>query len=235
MIEQRTAIRNPQSGNSECQLTINNQQSAISNLVVLISGFGSNLQAILDACASGQLPACVTAVISNKKDAYGLERARQVGIPAVYQPKLKEKDRRQYDAELAGIVASYQPDWVVLAGWMRVLSSSFLERFPGRVVNLHPALPDTFPGTEAIQRAFEAYQRGEIQHTGVMVHLVPDEGVDAGPVLAQEVVPIKPEDTLDALEARVHAVEHRILVKVVKRLTTEIPSHGDKKQVVESR
>jgi formyltetrahydrofolate-dependent phosphoribosylglycinamide formyltransferase len=189
-------------------------------LVVLISGYGSNLQAILDACASGELPARVTAVISNRKDAYGLERARQAGVPAIYQPKPREQYRRLYDAELGGLVALYQPDWVVLAGWMRVLSSTFLERFPGRVVNLHPALPGTFPGTEAIQHAFEAYQRGEIAHTGVMVHLVPDEGVDDGPVLAQEEVPIEPQDTLETLEARVHAVEHRLLVEVLKKLTT---------------
>jgi phosphoribosylglycinamide formyltransferase-1 len=200
---------------------INNPQSTISNLVVLISGYGSNLQAILDACTSGALSARVTAVISNKKDAYGLERARQAGVPAVYKPKSKEQDRRLYDGELAELVASYQPDWVVLAGWMRVLSSAFLECFSGRVVNLHPALPGTFPGTEAIQRAFEAYRQGKIACTGVMVHLVPDEGVDAGPVLAQEVVSIGPQDTLETLEARVHAVEHRILVEVLKGLTTE--------------
>jgi phosphoribosylglycinamide formyltransferase 1 len=200
--------------------TSSNSRSSTHNLVVLISGFGSNLQAILDACASGELPARVTAVISNKKDAYGLERARQAGIPAVYKPKFKEQDRRLYDAELAELVALYQPDWIVLAGWMRVLSSVFLERFPNRVVNLHPALPGPFPGTDSIQRAFEAYQRGEIAHTGVMVHLVPDEGVDAGPVLAQEVVPIEPGDTLETLEARVHKVEHRILVDSLRKLTT---------------
>ena len=194
------------------------------NIVVLISGFGSNLQAILDACASGALPARLVAVISNKKDAYGLERARKAGIPAVYKPKPREQDRREYDSQLAERVAAFRPDWIVLAGWMRVLSSAFLKHFTGRVVNLHPALPGTFPGTEAIQRAFEACQRGEITHTGVMVHLVPDEGVDAGPVLAQEVVPIEPQDTLEALESRVHAVEHRILVDVLKRLTTEIRS-----------
>jgi phosphoribosylglycinamide formyltransferase 1 len=211
MSEQRT-------GNSD-------QGSAISNLVVLISGYGSNLQAILEACEAGELPAQVVAVISNKKEAYGLERARQACIPAVYKPKYKEQDRRDYDTELADLVALYQPDWIVLAGWMRVLSSEFLWRFPDRVVNLHPALPGTFPGTDAIERAFEAYQRGEIAHTGVMVHLVPDEGVDAGPVLAQEVVSIEPGDTLEALEARVHAVEHKLLVAVLKRLTTETLSN----------
>jgi phosphoribosylglycinamide formyltransferase 1 len=187
-------------------------------LVVLVSGYGSNLQAILDACAAGALPARVTAVISNKASAYGLERARQAGIPAIYHPKPKEMDRSTYDASLATLVATYQPDFVVLAGWMRVLSGAFLERFPDRVINLHPALPGSFPGTHAIQRAYQAYQNGDIQHTGVMVHRVPDEGVDSGPVLAQEIVPIYPDDSLDDLEQRIHAVEHRLLVETLNRL-----------------
>ena len=191
-----------------------NLQSPVSNLVVLISGRGSNLQVILDACASGELAkhARVAAVISDKSDAFGLERTRRANVTAIPNPKLKTQTRAEYDAELAGLVAQHDPDWVILAGWMRILSSAFLGRFPNRVVNLHPALPGAFPGTHAIEHAFKAYQHGEIDHTGVMVHLVPDEGVDAGPVLAQEIVPINPDDTLETLEARVHLVEHRLLV-----------------------
>jgi formyltetrahydrofolate-dependent phosphoribosylglycinamide formyltransferase len=189
-------------------------------LVVLISGNGSNLQAILDACARGELNAQVVAVISNKADAFGLERARRANVPAIAKPKPQEQDRRAYDAELAQWVASYQPDYVVLAGWMRILSSTFLDCFPNRVINLHPALPDTFPGTHAIERAFAAYQRGEIPYTGVMVHRVPDEGVDNGPILAQEIVPIFPDDTIETLEARIHPVEHRLLVNTLKGLET---------------
>jgi phosphoribosylglycinamide formyltransferase 1 len=191
-----------------------------SRLVVLISGNGTNLQAVLDACGSGALPATVAAVISNKREAFGLERAKLAGVPAVVLPKPKEQDRREYDARLADAVASYRPDWVILAGWMRVLSSEFLNRFPNRVINLHPALPGTFPGTHAIDRAFEAFGRGEIRATGVMVHLVPDEGVDSGPVLAQEEVPVLPGDTLDSLEARVHGVEHRLLVDAIRKALT---------------
>ncbi len=190
-------------------------------LVVLISGFGSNLQAILDACTRGDLPAHVAAVISNKSEAYGLERARQAQIPAFAFPKPHDQDRSTYDADLAKLVSVYRPDWVVLAGWMRVLSNNFLACFPNRVVNLHPALPGTFPGTEAIPRAFAAFQRREITHTGVMVHLVPDEGVDSGPVLAQENVPIYPEDNLEKLEARIHEVEHRLLVNTLSSLCAE--------------
>ena len=186
------------------------------NLVVLVSGYGSNLQAILDAVQLGVLPARVCAVISNKADAYGLERARLAGVPAIAHVVHKGQERPEYDRQLAGLVTSYHPDWVVLAGWMRILSSAFLERFPNRVVNLHPALPGTFPGTHAIQRAFEAYQSGQIEHTGVMVHLVPDEGVDSGPVLNQRIVPILPEDTLETLETRIHAVEHALLVETLR-------------------
>ncbi len=198
--------------------SINNQQSTISNLVVLISGHGSNLQAILDACASGELNARVVAVIANKSAAFGLERARQSNVPAIAKPKPKDQDRRAYDAELAELAASFQPDWIVLAGWMRVLSSAFLDRFPQHVINLHPALPDTFPGTHAIERAFEAYQRGEIDRTGVMVHLVPDEGVDSGPVLAQAEVFIQPTDSLESLEARIHLTEHHLLIETLKKV-----------------
>jgi phosphoribosylglycinamide formyltransferase 1 len=187
-------------------------------LVVLVSGFGSNLQAILDAARLGIIPSRVCAVISNKADAYGLERARLAGLPAIAQVYQKGQERTDYDRQLADLVASYKPDWVVLAGWMRILSSAFLERFPNRVVNLHPALPGTFPGTHAIERAFEAYHSGQIEHTGVMVHLVPDEGVDSGPVLNQRVVPIFPEDTVESLEARLHEVEHILLVETLKTL-----------------
>ena len=188
-------------------------------LVVLVSGFGSNLQAILDAIGQGSLPARVCAVISNKADAYGLERARLAGLPAIAHVYQKGQERTDYDRKLAELVAAYQPDWVVLAGWMRILSSAFLGRFPNRVVNLHPALPGTFPGTHAIERAFEAYRSGQIEHTGVMVHLVPDEGVDSGPVLNQRIVPILPEDTLETLETRIHAVEHALLVETLKNLS----------------
>jgi phosphoribosylglycinamide formyltransferase 1 len=187
-------------------------------LVVLVSGYGSNLQAILDASASGDLSASVVAVFSNLGDAFGLERARRAGIPAIVKPLEPGQERQDYDAQLARSVAAFDPHWIVLAGWMRILTSAFLDCFPNRVVNLHPALPGTFPGTHAIERGYKAYQAGEIQHTGVMVHLVPDEGVDSGPVLGFETVPIHREDTLETLEERIHAVEHRLLVKTLQDL-----------------
>ncbi len=187
-------------------------------LVVLLSGNGSNLQAILDACADGTLPARVAAVFSNKPEAFGLERARRAGVQAVAFPKQEGESRQEYDRRLAEAVAAYAPDYVILAGWMRLLTMAFLGRFPQRVINLHPALPGAFPGTHAIERAYAAWQRGEIDRSGVMVHLVPDEGVDAGPVLGMEQIRFRPGETLEAFEARVHAVEHRLLVATIQTL-----------------
>jgi formyltetrahydrofolate-dependent phosphoribosylglycinamide formyltransferase len=188
----------------------------MSGLAVLVSGNGSNLQAILDA----RLPVCV--VVSNRKAAFALERAAAAGVPTEYlalKPFVDAgRSRRDYDAALADVVAAHGPDWVVLAGWMHVLSGAFLDRFADRVVNLHPALPGRFPGAHAIDDAFAAFQRGEIDHTGVMVHLVPDEAVDAGPVLATAEVPIEPGDTIERLTERIHAVEHRILVDTLQGL-----------------
>ena len=191
-------------------------------IVVMISGNGSNLQALIDAAAGGRLPVEIRAVISNTKEAYGLERAKMAGIPALVKPKLKIQERESYDTELAELVLSYHPDLVILAGWMRILSMGFIRHFPGRIINLHPALPGTFPGVDAIERAYEAYQQGKVQYTGVMVHLVPDEGVDLGPVLAQKVVERKPEDSLEDLQKRVHLCEHELLVETIAHQILEM-------------
>jgi phosphoribosylglycinamide formyltransferase-1 len=194
-------------------------------LAVLVSGSGTNLQAILDASGTGRLPAEVALVVSNRRAAFALERAAAAGVPSAYlalKPLLESgRTRRDYDAALAEMVAAVDPDWVVLAGWMHVLSSAFLDRFEGRVVNLHPALPGACPGGRAIDDAWAAYGRGEIDRTGVMVHLVPDEGVDEGPVLGQREVPIRPDDTRATLESRIHRTEHELLVATLTRLIGE--------------
>jgi phosphoribosylglycinamide formyltransferase-1 len=195
--------------------------TSLPRLIVLISGNGSNLQAVLDACSSGELPASVVCVVSNKADAYGLIRAKNAGVEAVHFAKLATETRQEYDKRLADYATTKLPDYIILAGWMRILSSAFLSSFPNKVINLHPALPDTFPGTHAIERAFEAYGCGEIDHTGVMVHLVPDEGVDNGPIFATEIVPIYKEDALRTLEARVHQTEHVLLVNTLKKIIEE--------------
>ena len=112
---------------------------------------------------------------------------------------------------------------IVLAGWMHVFSPAFLQHFPDQVINLHPALPGAFPGLHAIERAYDAYRRGEIAHSGCMIHYVIPE-VDAGRVIAQAVVPIEPDDSLDAFEARMHAAEHRLIVEALQRLCCDEPA-----------
>lgn len=189
-------------------------------LAVLISGTGTNLQAIIDAVAEGTLDAEIALVVSNRKAAYGLVRAQQASIPTQYFP-LKAytdagKSRMQYDADLAACVAACDPDLVVLAGWMHILSPAFIDHFPNRVINLHPALPGMFAGANAIERTFTAYQQGQVTCGGCMVHYVIPE-VDAGAVIVQEEVPIYQQDSLEDFEARLHTVEHRLIVEAVCR------------------
>lgn len=193
-------------------------------LVVLVSGSGSNLQAIIDACADERSAAEVVAVVSNKPDVFALQRADAAGVPAVHVGVHPGEDRSDYDARLADVVAGFDPDLVVLAGWMRILTMSFLGWFPQRVVNLHPALPGELPGTGAIERAWHEAIAGTRTHTGVMVHLVPDEGVDDGPVLGTATVPIDVEAGFDAFANVVHATEHRLLVDTIGQLCSAAPA-----------
>ena len=189
-------------------------------LVVLISGSGSNLAALLAACAEGRISGQVVGVVSDRRDAYGLVRAAEAGVPTTLVPwRLMHKagaSREAFDAALAEAVAAYAPDLIVLAGFMRILTPTFLTRFEGMVINLHPSLPGDIIGAGAIERAFEEAQAGRRDHTGVMVHEAIAE-VDAGPVLGQVTVPILPEDTLESLKARIHAAEHTLLIDVVAR------------------
>ncbi len=190
-------------------------------LVVLVSGSGSNLQAIIDACADTTLPAEVVAVVSNKPDVFALQRADAAGVPAVHVSVHPGEERSDYDARLADVVAGFDPDLVVLAGWMRLLTMSFLGWFPERVLNLHPALPGELPGTGAIERAWDEATAGTRTHTGVMVHFVPDEGVDDGPVLGTASIEIDTTASFDAFAELVHATEHQLLVDTLTRLCTD--------------
>ncbi len=185
---------------------------------MLASGSGTNLQAVVDGCSLGRIDAQVVGVVSNRIDAYALVRAERAGIPTELVEARDDEERREHDARLAGAVASFDPDWVVLAGWMRLLTTAFLDRFEGRVVNIHPALPGELPGTRAIERAWGEALAGERRGSGVMVHLVPDEGVDDGPVLAARTVPIDPSGTLDDFADAVHRTEHQLLVEALAEL-----------------
>ncbi len=194
-------------------------------LVVLASGNGSNLQAIIDGCADGTLPAHVVAVVSDVAHARALQRAETAGVPGVHVGRRPGEPRTDYDARLAEVVTGFDPHTVVLAGWMRLLTTSFLGWFPGMVVNLHPALPGELPGTSAIERAFAEARAGTRTRSGVMVHLVPDEGVDNGPVLASTEVPIHATDTFDDFANRMHATEHRLLVSTLHTICLSPTTH----------
>ncbi|KAL9547488.1 hypothetical protein MBANPS3_006154, partial [Mucor bainieri] len=187
------------------------------SIVVLISGSGTNLQALIDATQDGRLKGKIIAVVSNRKNAFGLERAKKAGIPtrtfSLKQFKDQGKTRVDFDVHVAKTIQEeYHPDLVILAGWMHILSPDFLAFFNNNVMNLHPALPGQFDGAHAIDRAYEAYQKGEIQHTGIMVHKVIAD-VDRGEVILQRNVPIEKEDTLEDLEQRIHSVEHKLIVE----------------------
>ena len=185
-------------------------------LGVLISGSGTNLQAIIDACESGELLARIAVVISNKEGAYGLERARAAGITAVHLDPASFRDVREYNHAIRESLEAHGVQLVVMAGYMRLLGNEVLRTFPQAVINLHPALLPAFPGASAIHDAFE----WGVKITGVSVHFA-DEEFDRGPIICQEPVRIEEDDTLDTLEAKIHEVEHRLLVEAIDLIITE--------------
>ena len=189
-------------------------------LVVLASGNGSNLQAIIDACETQAMHAQEVGVVSDNHHAFALQRAAQHNI-ACHIVDAANTSRNEFNVQLASAVQAFQPDIVVLAGFMRLLTMDFLAHFPQRVINVHPALPGELPGTHAIARAFDEFVAGKRTHTGVMVHFVPDEGVDNGPVIESAIVPIHTSDSLADLEQRMHATEHQLLINTLTQLTKE--------------
>ncbi|MCA2018169.1 phosphoribosylglycinamide formyltransferase [Vibrio tritonius] len=181
------------------------------SVVVLISGNGTNLQAIIDACKSSIKGGKVTAVFSNKATAYGLERAEQAGAQPVFIDPKSFDTRDAYDQELMRQMDEFNPDLVVLAGFMRILSSDFVRHYMGRMINIHPSLLPKYPGLNTYQRAILA---GDEEH-GTSVHFVTEQ-LDGGPVILQAKVPIFDEDTIEILTERVQAQEHRIYPLVVQ-------------------
>lgn len=174
-------------------------------LVVLLSGSGSNLQALIDSIARGELRASIVGVISNKADAFGLQRAREVNIPTATIDHKQFASRELFDAELCARVQSFQPDLVILAGFMRILTPTFLRPFLGRLLNIHPSLLPNYPGLHTHQRALDAGDR----EAGATVHFVTEE-LDGGPAIVQASVPIQAGNDAAALAARVLQVEHII-------------------------
>ncbi|HEY4107210.1 MAG TPA: phosphoribosylglycinamide formyltransferase [Polyangiaceae bacterium] len=188
-------------------------RSAPTKLGVLVSGTGSNLQAILDAIADGSLNAEVKLVISNRPGVVALDRAARAGVPALVIPHKNFTTREDFDRALVAALRENGVEWIVLAGFMRVLTPEFLRAFSGRIINIHPALLPAFPGVEAIKQAFEY----GVKITGCTVHYV-ELGVDLGKIIAQRAVPIEPSDDLASLSARMHEAEHALFVNVLREI-----------------
>ena len=183
--------------------------SEVFKLCVLASGTGTNLQAILDRFGgSGAVE--VTGVASDKPEAQALRRAAAAGVPAAAFPRDSRPDRAARDAAMADWLAAREPDLIVLAGYMQLLTPGFLERFAARVINVHPALLPSFPGLDAIGQALEH----GVRVTGVTVHYV-DEGVDSGPIILQQPVPVPAGGDRAALEEQIHRVEHSLLPQAI--------------------
>ena len=180
-------------------------------IVVLISGNGTNLQAIIDAVRRGELAAEIRAVISNRPQAFGLERARRAGIPAETVDHTRYPGRNEFDAALRAVIDRYQPALVILAGFMRILTPEFVTHYHGRMLNIHPSLLPAFRGLDTHRRALAA---GAKAH-GVSVHFVTVE-LDGGPVIIQQQVPILPGDDAGTLAARVQTAEHRLYPRVIQ-------------------
>ena len=183
------------------------------DVVVLVSGRGSNLTAICSAIDAGACDARVVAVVSDRRSAAALELAENRGIATRVVPLRKGDDRDLWNDSLAEVVAGFAPDLVVLAGFMRVLGPPLLERFPGRIINVHPALLPAFPGHSGARDALE----GGVRISGCTVHVV-DSGVDTGPIIAQAAVPVCEDDTEQTLHARIQVQEHRLLPLVIHQI-----------------
>jgi phosphoribosylglycinamide formyltransferase-1 len=181
----------------------------VKRIGVLISGRGSNLQALMDAQRTGDLGGEIVVVISNVETAFGLTRARLASIPTVFRDH-RGKKREDFDAELIAILKDHAVDLVCLAGYMRLLSPRFIQAFSGHILNIHPALLPAFPGLDAQRQALEH----GVKVSGATVHLV-DENLDAGPIVVQEAVPVRDSDDADALAHRILEVEHKIYPRAV--------------------
>ncbi|KEY86978.1 phosphoribosylglycinamide formyltransferase [Pseudomonas capeferrum] len=175
------------------------------NVVVLLSGSGSNLQALIDSCRSEDSPVRIRAVVSNRADAYGLQRAAAAGIDTAVLDHTDFDGREAFDAALMARIDGFAPDLVVLAGFMRILSGGFVRHYQGRLLNIHPSLLPKYKGLHTHRRALEA---GDAEH-GCSVHFVTEE-LDGGPLVVQAVVPVTSDDTAESLAQRVHHQEHQI-------------------------
>jgi phosphoribosylglycinamide formyltransferase-1 len=180
-------------------------------LGVLVSGSGTNLQAIIDRIASGEINAEIACVISNKADAYALTRARQHGIPAIIHENSRYPERRAYDTATVELLRSHTVDLVILAGFMRIVTDIMVTAYPNAIMNIHPALLPSFPGLHAQQQALDY----GVRFSGCSVHFV-DCGTDTGPIILQTVVAVEQDDTEETLSARIQGAEHHTFAAAIK-------------------
>lgn len=192
-------------------------------VVVLASGNGSNAEALMRAARADDLGFQVSAVVTDQAQAGVMTKAKQHDVAVAVLEKHAGEQRATYDTRLSEVVNGFQPDLVVLAGWMRILTDSFISTCGAPIINLHPALPGEFPGVGAIERAYEGRDSGRTS-SGIMVHLVPDEGVDTGPVLGTVEVPLGMNDSLETFTHRIHDAEHELLVRIVTGVATGLIS-----------
>jgi phosphoribosylglycinamide formyltransferase 1 len=224
-VAEETPVRGPGSGICEGQSSasagepegarpVPGQDGGRARVAVLLSGKGSNFVALTDACARGEVPAEIVLVVSNKPDAPGLERARERGITAQVIPT-RGRPRAEQERDVVAAIEQAQAEWICLAGYMRLLSPEFVARFPGRILNIHPALLPAFPGLEAQRQAWEYGAKV----SGCTVHLV-DAGCDTGPIVMQRTVPVLDDDTPETLAARILEQEHIAYAAALRQLLT---------------
>lgn len=196
-------------------------------LVVLASGNGSNLQTIIDNIAGGKLKAEIVAVISDKENAFALSRAQKAGIPTIYVDSKLYVNREEFNATLADAVENFKPDYIVLAGYMRILTPTFVKRFPMRILNIHPSLLPAFSGLHAQQQSWEY----GVKVSGCTVHFV-DSGLDSGPIIAQRTVEVFDADTAESLSDRILQQEHLLYSQVLEWLVEGKISLDGRKVVI---
>ncbi len=210
-------------------MTTVSPHTTLPRIGVLVSGNGSNLQALIDARQAGLLAADIAVVVSNKANAYALTRARDANIDTVCVPHEQYVSRAAFDARVVEELRKRRVEWVVFAGFMRLVTDTLLDAFPERILNLHPSLLPAFPGTDAIRQAWDY----GVHVTGCTVHLVTKD-MDSGPIVGQTAVTIQRQDTLESLSDRIHAAEHELLVRTVQAAVSGnvvVTAHGTRKRV----
>jgi phosphoribosylglycinamide formyltransferase-1 len=186
---------------------------SIPKLAILVSGSGTNMENLIRESQAGRIPAETALVVCDNPAAAAIQKAERLRVPAVLIDRKKFLSKEAFEAEIIKALENARVDWIILAGFMRILSQPFVAKYKGRIINIHPSLLPKFPGAHGIRDAFHAKEK----ETGVTVHFV-DEGVDTGPVILQQALPIKPEDSLETLESKVHELEYKMYPEALRRV-----------------